>query len=405
MQVYGHLGAIKGRDFEDRDIVNGGVMHTCAIIRPRSLASARRAPIRGRLGELRAGSTMILMTAPINDPNIERGADVVATRCLCVVKGEVVHLISWRLEELTDVMAAALARAGGTVRRVVLDPFESFDTAAVHTALTSLLEQATASVLIAADGIPAHIGMPLLEVLRLSGSRHLHITRADPRVFAQSLNADPERLAMLNQRVFALLDPPSRVRVSGEGGTDLEITLAPQHPLRSSHGRPKPRELDNLPAGFVHFYPSRVNGAFVANRGVLGGGVSLTGSVIRKNPVTLELTAGRVTNVACADPTTEAHVAGYLAKHPDAGRVGIVIIPTNYLVRSEIGLGIQDALLPGLNLSLGTSHAAVTKAPYECPVQLRLFARRLDVEVGGRRMVEGGRLADWLVEGIDPFRG
>lgn len=339
------------------------------------------------------------------DPNVERGADVLARRCLCVASGERVHLLSWRLDELCQVVEDALARAGGLVQRVPLDPLEALGSAAaVQRALAPQLEKATATVLVAADGMPVHVAVTALELLRSIGSRHLHVTRADPRVFAQSMNADPDRLAMLNDRVAALLAPPTRVRATGEGGTDLEIMLAPQYPMRSSHGRPKPGELDNLPAGFVFVHPARVSGTFVADRGVIGTGLQLSGAMLRKTPVTFELTAGRVTGAACSDPAIMAQVEGFLAKHVDAGRVGTVMVPTNYLARSEIGLGIQDALLPGLSLSLGTSHAAVTKAPFECPVQLRLFARRLNVEAGGRTLVEGGRLTDWLVEGIDPFR-
>lgn len=339
------------------------------------------------------------------DPNIERGADVLARRCLCVASGERVHLLSWRLEELCDVVDAALVRAGGTVQRVRLDQLEGLeDVAAVARALAPQLEGATASVLIAADGMPVHIGMPVLDIIRSSGSRHLHVTRADPRVFAQSMLADPDRLALLNARVTELLAPPMLMRVTGEGGTDLEVLLAPQYPMQSSQGRPKPGELDNLPAGFVFVYPSRVSGIFVADRGVLGSGLDLSGGALRKNPVRFALTAGRVRRVTCAEPAFTAQVEGYLARHPDAGRVGFALFSTNYLVRSEIGLGIQDALLPGLSLALGTSHAASSGAPFDCPVQLRLFGRRLAVEAGGHRLVDRGRLADWLVDGIDPFR-
>ncbi|NUP07273.1 MAG: hypothetical protein HOW73_14560 [Polyangiaceae bacterium] len=346
---------------------------------------------------------MTLPSSPSpNDPNVQQGADVLATRCLCVSPGERVHLITWKLEELNLVVERALIRAGATVERIRLETMS--DPAAVRAALGSQLHGATASLLVAADGIPVPIGVAVLDVIRRAGSRHLHVTRTDPRVFAQSMRAEPERLGMLNDRVASTLAPPTRIRVTSPAGTQLELALASQYPILSSSGRPKLGEIDNLPAGFVYAHPSVVSGTFVADRGLLGTGMRLTGAALRKSPVYLEFGSGRVVKVTCSDATITEQVQAFLARHSDAGRVGAMTFPTNYLVRSEIGLGIQDALLPGLSLALGTSHASVTKAPYDCPVQLRLFGRRLTVDADGKRLVEDGRFADWLVEGIDPFR-
>jgi hypothetical protein len=45
-----------------------------------------------------------------------------------------------------------------------------------------------------------------------------------------------------------------------------------------------------------------------------------------------------------------------------------------------------------------------TLATYEAPVQLVLLGRKQAVEVGGRPLIESGRFASTLVEGIEPFR-
>ena len=84
--------------------------------------------------------------------------------------------------------------------------------------------------------------------------------------------------------------------------------------------------------------------------------------------------------------------------------MGTVVLPTNYLVRSEIGVYAQDELSPGININLGFTHHAATLAPWDAPVQARLLARRLSVRAGDRTLVDRGRHADELVEGIDPFR-
>ncbi|HEY4121753.1 MAG TPA: hypothetical protein VGM56_27995 [Byssovorax sp.] len=53
----------------------------------------------------------------------------------------------------------------------------------------------------------------------------------------------------------------------------------------------------------------------------------------------------------------------YLASHVDAGRVGLLLFSTNYLVRSDVGLDRQDMLLPGMGVSLGYAAQATTGAP------------------------------------------
>ena len=66
--------------------------------------------------------------------------------------------------------------------------------------------------------------------------------------------------------------------------------------------------------------------------------------------------------------------------------------------------GVSTGLVAGLNVGLGYSDHEHTKAPFACPVQLRLLARKLDVHAGARALVRGGRFEDDLVAGVDPFR-
>ncbi len=79
-------------------------------------------------------------------------------------------------------------------------------------------------------------------------------------------------------------------------------------------------------------------------------------------------------------------------------------LPTNYLVRSEIGVPTQDALLPGITLSLGFSASKFTHAPHDAPVQMLLLARKVTVAAGGKPIVTEGRFEQHIVEGLDPFR-
>jgi hypothetical protein len=203
----------------------------------------------------------------------------------------------------------------------------------------------------------------------------------------------------VNQRLVDALDLPCQIRVTSDAGTSLEVRLAHPFPVLSSNGRPEPGASENLPAGLVYTHPARVSGTLVVDRAIFGPGLALDRGVVRRSPARVGFASGRVESVDAPDPVVAKAFEAYLASHADAGRVGIVVLPTNYLARSEVGM-----LLPSLNVSLGYANAALTRAAYEAPVQMVLLGRRQTVEVGGRKLVDAGRLEDTLVEGIDPFR-
>mgnify|MGYP001544152215 CR=1 FL=1 len=123
-----------------------------------------------------------------------------------------------------------------------------------------------------------------------------------------------------------------------------------------------------------------------------------------RTPTRVTFDNGRVKAFEAPDPSVAQAIETYLASHGYAERVGLVVFPTNYLVRSEVGIDRQDMLLPGVSVSLGFASADVTRASYEAPVQMVLLGRRQTVEVGGKKLVDAGRFDQELVDGIDPFR-
>jgi leucyl aminopeptidase (aminopeptidase T) len=343
------------------------------------------------------------------DANVARGADNLVQRCLELRKGETVAVLVWNATEVADAVERAVERAGGIARRVALEPFTADAERGGARALLGVrlgpeLSGASATVLLSSTGMPTSLSLAAIEAAKAAGARHLHLLGVAPRLLAQSVRADPDRLAEMNDRLAALLQAPARVRVTSDAGTALDVALGASYPFAAENGRPRPGTSQNLPSGFVYVHPAQIQGTFVADRGLVGTGVPQGAIAARRTPATFTIAAGRVTSASCARAEAQALIERYLASHPDAGRVGLVLFPTNYLVRSEIGVEVQDELLPGVNVCLGFSEANVTRAPYDAPVQLRLLARRLTVEVRGQRVVAAGRFADALVEGIDPFR-
>jgi hypothetical protein len=317
-----------------------------------------------------------------------------------------VHLLTYRADAMYERMARAVADAGGVAVRIDLEALntDALTPTALAARLEPRLKTATATVLLAPDRPSPALSMGIAQLAERMKARHLHLLGVDERVLEQSARADPDLLATVNERLIAALELPCVIRVTSEAGTELEVRLAHPHPLVSSNGRPEPGTSENLPAGLVYTHPSRVTGTLVVDRAAFGPGSPIDRAAVRRAPPRVRFAGNRVDGFEAADPAVTTALEAYLASHPDAGRVGMIVLPTNYLVRSEVGIDRQDMLLPSMNVSLGFASQATTKAAYEAPVQMVLLGKKQTVEVGGRRLVENGRLEDALVEGIDPFR-
>jgi leucyl aminopeptidase (aminopeptidase T) len=341
----------------------------------------------------------------VDEVNAERGAENLATSCLRVKPGERVHVVSFDAGDLFDVVSRAIERAGGIVVHVPLDAFVGEGgMARAKTQLPKQLADATASMLLAPNSLPTELSVLVAQTAMRTGSRHLHMPRMDLRTLGLAARADPDKLAQLNERIANLVRGGVRATVTSEAGTQLEIAFGPQYPPAAANGRPAPGSLDNLPSGFVDVHPVQFSGVFIADRAVLLGGLRPQAGTLRRTPMRATFKYGRLDSWTCADADVSTAVRNYLASHADAARVGFVTFPTNYLARTEVGNELQDGLLPGLNVCLGYSDAERTRAPYNAPVQMRLLGRKLNVEIGGKRIVTAGRFEDSLVEGIDPFR-
>jgi hypothetical protein len=210
-------------------------------------------------------------------------------------------------------------------------------------------------------------------------------------------------LAKINARIIQLLRPPSRLLVTSSAGTELEIGFSASYALVSANGRPSRGLADNLPSGSVYTYPGSVSGRFVVDRGLFNSELVSPVS-LRRHPVTFTFADGRVSGVETDDPDLAKQIEKHFATHARASMVGHVTIPTNYLVRSEIGVQAQDNLLPGLNVSLGFSASKLTNAPVDAPVQLTLLGRKVSVSANGKPIVTEGRFEQHVVAGLDPFR-
>lgn len=309
-------------------------------------------------------------------------------------------LLHWRAGELVSLFDDALNRAGASVTRVDLSARASVPPGSSATSVQGL-DGCAASLLLAAQDLPMSLSFAVRQAAQQARTRHLHLAGLDQRVLAQSARAEPELLVMIATRVCEAINAAGSIAVTSDAGTALEIRASRSFPLIIGNGRPDAGAGENIPAGFVYWHPPDVRGVFVADRGVALSGHRIA---TRRAPVRLVIEGSRVREYDCADDDTSAKIDAYFSSNPNAARVGTVVFPTNYLVRSEIGVHAQDELSPGLNINLGFTNASLTRAPWEAPVQMRLLARKLTVRAADRSLVEAGRHSPALVDGVDPFR-
>lgn len=338
-----------------------------------------------------------------DDGSVERGVENVVRACLQVVPGERVALMTHDADDVARLFTVALERARTRVIRVPLEPWAGRTTTTTTPGIAASITGCSASMVLARN-LPGPVSLAALQAARRIGTRHLHAIGVERRLLGQSFRADPERLAALNQEMRALVQRGSEITVKSAAGTHLRVGTAPAFPILALDGRPTKVAFDNLPAGFLLLHPASVEGVFVADRALVSAAFGAEPSLVRRVAPQFHVARGRVEKVVCGDPGLEERIQAYLESHVHAPRVGTVWIPTNYLVRTEIGVGPQDALLPGLVLSLGFSASERTRAPWDAPVQLRLLGRKHTLEVGGRTPVRDGRFEAWFADGLDPLR-
>ncbi|MBN8616465.1 MAG: hypothetical protein J0L92_38125, partial [Deltaproteobacteria bacterium] len=159
------------------------------------------------------------------------------TRCLRVARGERVAVLSFRANDVVEAFRAAIERAGATVSRLdlegrtsILPPSPSATgsapASASSAALRRTLDGAAASLLVADESLPMGLSYAVRDEAQKARTRHIHLAGIDVRVLAQSARAEPDRLALVGQRVLDRLANASRLVVTSEAATSLEVHLA-----------------------------------------------------------------------------------------------------------------------------------------------------------------------------------
>src|SRR5690606_30891632 len=205
-------------------------------------------------------------------------------------------------------------------RLVGIEDLEHTAEARVALLLDDRLRGCSASLLVAQHGLPPAISMAVLASAERNGLRHLHLTRAEPRLLLESFRADPIRIERINERVASLLERAGHLEVTSPAGTALRVRLDPYLPLLRSCGRAAPGKPENLPSGWVVFHPADVEGSFVADRGAIGA-ARPDPALVRRHPIRVRFERGRVVSAESESAELAQIVERYLHAHEHAPRV------------------------------------------------------------------------------------
>ncbi len=259
-----------------------------------------------------------------------RGALNVVRRCLRVVPGERVHLVTYRAGPLYEPLCA---RGRGRRRRSRARRRRRHRRRGPGCARHRGAARAPARGRHGhdPDRAGAALGGPLgrggPDGGGAEGAAPPLSPEVDERVLAQSLRADPELLATVNTRLAAALQPPCQIRVTSDAGTEIEVRLAMGYPILSSNGRPAPGASENLPAGLVYTHQARITGTLVVDRAIFGPGLAVDRGALRRAPARVRFNGTRVADFEAPDPAVARAIEAYLASHADAGRVGDAGVP------------------------------------------------------------------------------
>jgi leucyl aminopeptidase (aminopeptidase T) len=231
--------------------------------------------------------------------------------------------------------------------------------------------------------------LALLERVRELGLRHAHMLGVTRRAMVAGLSVDPSRILDTTRAVRMRLRPNSMLRSRSASGTDLTVEIDPNHRWVEHVGVIRAGRWENLPSGELMTSPKSVSGVFVCDASVSGtfGG----GGLLTRMPLRLDIEDSVVKSVACNDSNLQRAIEGFLASDRFTRRVGTVFLGTNVGLLEPIGETVCDQNLPGLHISLGSTYADVTGAPFTTAAYVSLTAVGGDVDLDGAPLLRAGR--------------
>ena len=220
-------------------------------------------------------------------------------------------------------------------------------------------------------------------------TRHGHMIGIDDQLMTEGMCADYDQVFTLTNRIYEVVRHAKKIHVTSKKGSDVTATFHQDWKWIPCHGRYiEQGQWGNLPEGEVFTAPATVDGVLVCD--VLGDFFSEKYGVL-KNPVTLNVKDGYVTDVTCEDEAIAKDVRDYLFSSPNGNRAGEFAIGTLTSLKKLSGNLLQDEKMPGLHVAFGNPYPEATGADWDAKIHVDVIPSSCTIEIDGREIMRDGQ--------------
>jgi aminopeptidase len=331
---------------------------------------------------------------------IESGARQAIVNCAKVQKGEKVVIITdQETEHLANALNQAAIAAGAAVTQFVMEDFgprpdDGSKPMPFPKEIGDVLATAQVSFYIAGgkQGELHSFRMPMIGVIEKHGLRHGHMPNFTEEMMSQGMAADYEVIQAICKKVYDIVAPARKIRVTTPAGTDFTATFSPDRKWMISDGNIRPEKWCNLPDGEVFTAPLAADGRVVID-GCLGDFFNAKYGKLGDNPLSYEIKNGRCVkgSVHCENEDLKKEFEQYTFgtdEHSD--RMGEFAIGTNINLTDLIGNLLQDEKFPGIHVALGDPYPGKTGADWSSKAHNDGVMHRPTIIVDGRTIMENG---------------
>ncbi|MFC4009102.1 hypothetical protein ACFOY2_17855 [Nonomuraea purpurea] len=277
------------------------------------------------------------MLAQITQAEIDKGLDALLDDYLAISPGDAA-LIAYTPDSRDPAaqLIVALRSRGIPVTSIGMRPLED-----------PTFRSRLAAVVPQPDSFPGRFMVIVLEKSTMSHGRHFEavleryprsrctlcrVISASDEFFAYAFNRSSETLAHRNAYLLERMLKSTRLRVTADGGTDLEITLNNDaYEWISNRGARRDGGTFLLPAGEIATYPGSINGLLVADGAFNANVTTAHDARLADHPARVEIVDSKAVSFDCTDPTSR-RLLELCFDRPHAHQVG------------ELGFGTNDGI-------------------------------------------------------------